>query len=157
KKAEQYNDVSTRLRSLEVDLFEREYAQYWGKLAPLEQQYALAQTDRSSIDASLRAREEHIDNLRSGLEETERRLSGAQAEVAGHSESVHRTEERTLVARERLMAVTNNIERYHREKSDLNAQHEVLIQEKIDYVKRDEELREQILASDVLLAGAREE
>src|SRR5258708_2799790 len=157
KKAEQYNDVSLRLRSLETDLLEREYAQHRARLAPLEEQYALARTDRTSIDASLRAQEEHIDSLRSGLEEIEQYLAAAQAEAAGHSETIHRTEERTLVARERLTAVSGNIERYHREKSDLNAQHEVLIQEKIDFVKRDEELREQVLASDVLYTRARDE
>src|SRR5262245_34227914 len=59
KKAEQYNEVSTRLRSLEIDLLEREYAHHHIKLSPLEQKYALAQTDRSVIDSSLKSQEEH--------------------------------------------------------------------------------------------------
>src|SRR5512143_2623471 len=47
KKAEQYNDVSGRLKALEIDLLEREFAHLHGKAAPLQEKLALAQTDKS--------------------------------------------------------------------------------------------------------------
>src|SRR5271169_2690247 len=53
KKAEQYNEVSTRLKLLEIDLLEREYAYLHSKLVPLEEKFVLASTDKSKIDSEL--------------------------------------------------------------------------------------------------------
>src|ERR1041385_6381359 len=65
KKAEQYNDVSKRLKSLEVDLLEREYAHLHGRLHPLEEKFTLARTDKMRID-EMRS-EEHTSELQSRL------------------------------------------------------------------------------------------
>src|SRR6267143_3368294 len=96
KKAEQYNEASGRLKSLEIDLLEREYAHLHGKLRPLEERFGLARTDRSGIDLSLRRQEEEVDALRSGLGEVEQQLQEKQSRKAAGLESLHRTEERVL-------------------------------------------------------------
>src|SRR6266849_6638057 len=98
KKAEQYNDVSGRLRALEIDLQEREYASNCSKLKPLEDQFKLAQTDRSVIDEALRKQEERIDVLQVGQQDIERELADAQRSCVEKFESVHHIEEKTLVA-----------------------------------------------------------
>src|SRR5258706_4050422 len=53
KKAEQYNDVSARLKTLEIDLLEREYAHLHGRLRPLEEKFLNATSDKSRIDEEL--------------------------------------------------------------------------------------------------------
>ncbi len=136
KKAEQYNEVSARLKALEIDLQEREYAYLHAKLKPIEERFTLARTDKSTIDASLRAQEDQIDLLRSGLAETETQLRQAQQTVSAELASIHRVEEKVLVASERLSALAENIGRYEGEKTDLQAQQETIANEKIAHGAR---------------------
>jgi chromosome segregation protein len=147
KKAEQYNDISGRLRSLEIDLLEREYAHNYGKLRPLEEKFALAQTGRSEIDEALKRQEEHIDALRAGMQEIEGQLGAAQQSVTEMFEAIHRIEEKTLVGTERSNALSESIGRYDAEKTDLQLQAETLLGEKTSYLARKEELSRELMTS----------
>ncbi len=129
KKAEQYNDVAVRLKTLEVDLLEREYAHLSGKLTPLEHRLSGAVQEKSAIDDQLRFREEEIERLRGELGATEQRLAERQAEVARQGDHIRRVEEKILVAKERMHALENNIERYNAEKGELHRQGGALEQE----------------------------
>lgn len=144
KKAEQYNEVSTRLRTLEIDLLEREYAHLHGKLSPLEERYRLASNDKQQIDAVLQAEEEELDQLRAGLQEIETQLQEAQRLEASLLDAVHRHQEKILVANERRNSLTTNIERYEKEKADLFAQQEELQQNAITLQYRLEQLRREL-------------
>ncbi len=145
KKAEQYNDVAVRLRTLEIDLLEREYAYLTGKLAPIEERLAGATQEKSAIDDQLRFREEEIERLQRELGVTEQRLADRQAAVARQSEQIRRIEEKILVAKERVHALENNIERYNTEKGELHRQGGALEQEgatlrqKLEHVRLDHE------------------
>jgi chromosome segregation protein len=130
KKAEQYNDVSTRLRAQEIDLLEREFAHVHSKLQPLEEQHRIASTDRQSIDAKLKEQEDQLDGLRSELSGIERSLIEAQRTVAAKLESLHRLEEKILVGTERRNSLEENIARYENERKDLGQQ-EVKLGEQI--------------------------
>lgn len=136
KKAEQYNEVSTRLKSLEIDLQEREYAYLHNKLKPLEAKLGLAQSDRAGIDEALCRQEAQIDSLHGGMQEIERQLGEAQRLVSAQFESIHRVEEKMLVSNERMSALSSNIERYEAEKTDLRGQSELLAVEKTTYEGR---------------------
>jgi chromosome segregation protein len=157
KKAEQYNDVSTRLKALEIDLLEREYAYLHGKLLPLEEKFVLARADRSQIDAALNSQEERIDRLRSGLQQTEEQLSEAQKAEATHLETIHRIEEKILIANERRNSLNLNIERYENEKSDLYTQRGILSQEKISLAAREHALGSDIIVSSKEYVRAKDE
>lgn len=136
KKAEQFNEVSGRLKALEVDLLEREYSHLYGKLNPLEEKFKIATTDKSEIDAALRAEENRVEAMQQELNEREKELALAQTSTASKFDEIHRIEERALVAKERRNSLEVNIERYQKEKLDLIQQQETLSIEKITFHQR---------------------
>lgn len=130
RKAEQYNVVSQRLRTIEVDLLEREYAYLDGKLKTLQERLVLATADKEKVDQELQRQEDLLDQLRIAMSETEEKLIGVQREVATRLEHVHRIEEKKLVANERRSSLYDNIARWEKEKVDLDTQQEKLESDK---------------------------
>lgn len=157
KKAEQYNEVSTRLKALEIDLQEREYAYLHAKLRPLEEKFTLAQVDKSTIDHALRTQEEQIEALRSGLQEVETTLRESQQSVAAQLEAIHRVEEKILVANERLTSLTTNIARYEAEKTDLRQQEQSVSEAKVNLLSQKEALGSDLAKTELQFAQFRDE
>ncbi len=124
RKAEQFNDVQTRLRTLEIDLMEREYAQLLGRLGPLEEKRRRSRTERASGSTSIshQARNRGWKGFRGALLETEKRLAEAQRDVSLHREKTHRLEQQTMVAAERVSALRATIQRSEREQASLAAE-----------------------------------
>ena len=52
-KAEQYNELKTKLKAFEIDLMEREYAQLIGRLQPMEVKLSEMTSSREQIDVDL--------------------------------------------------------------------------------------------------------
>ncbi len=155
KKAEQYNDVSSRLKHLEVDLLERELAYNHAKLTPLEEKFRLAQTDKSVIDAALRGQEDKVDELRIGLRGIEEHLTTAQRSAAAQVELIRKIEENMLVANERMNSLRSNIGRYEQEKNDLRTQSDILIHERSVFMTRNEELKAELSGREEITGRAR--
>ncbi len=122
KKAEQYNDISGRLRTMDVELHEREFAALNASLRPIEEQFELARKNRNEVDDKLRLQEEVIEKLRDELLAIERDLARSQEGVNAQVESVRAIEEKLLVANERANALRENLGRLAAEKSDLLGQ-----------------------------------
>ncbi len=156
KRAEQYNEVSAELKALEIDLLEREYAYHCGKMTPLEERFARAQSDKSGIHEALRSQEEEADRLRIGLNEIEEQLQLKQRDSASHFELIHRAEEKVLVANERSNSLASNIERYEKEKTDLGAQQELLAGEKATLAASREQLLRESASSGIQLSEMKE-
>ena len=129
RRAEQFNDVRTRLRSLEIDLMEREYAQLIARSTPVEEKLRLLNDDRSRIDIDLTGEEARLESLRGRLLEAEKRLAEAQRDVSLQRESMHRVEESNAVAAERIKALRANAARLESEQSDLRLTLQKLEQE----------------------------
>jgi chromosome segregation protein len=119
RKAEQFNELKSKLRVLEVDLMEREYAHLEGRIAPLHQTVAGLQTHRTSLNLGLSEGESRIEELRSTLLEVEKRLAEAQRDVSLHREKTHQIEQKTLVAAERVSALRATVERVEHEEEEL--------------------------------------
>ena len=152
KKAEQYNEVSGRLKALEIDLLEREYSYLHNKLKPLDEKFLIATTDKTQIDETLREQEENIERLRGRLSEIENRLGEAQRSAAAKFEEIHKVEEKILVTQERGNSLSSNIKRYEEEKYDLNLQRESLAIEKQNLSeRRDQSLIEFTAAEKVFI------
>lgn len=139
KKAEQFNEVSARLKSLELDLLEREYAYNHNKLQPLMEKFQLAQADKSVIDDALRQQEDKVDELRNGLRDIERELLEAQRSASAQFELIRHAEERMLVANERLSSLRSNIRRFEIEKEDLHRQSGLLTREHSNFLANKEQ------------------
>ena len=145
RKAEQYNEVATRLETIEVELLERQYSAYQKKLEYYETQYFEAKSRRQSIQESLSVQEKRVDELRITLREIEQRLSEVQYAVSQKRDKLHRQEEGILVAKERRNSLSSNIERYEKEKLDLRMQREKLESEQIILATKKEQLSKQHL------------
>ena len=126
KKAEQYNDVSQRLRTIEIDLLEREYAYLQSRLNELDDKLRGATGAKEAIDRELSAQDALLDELRLSIGKTEENLIEAQREAAAHVEKLHGIEERHLVATERRRSLKDAIDRYEREKVDFHLQQDKL-------------------------------
>lgn len=126
KKAEQFNEVSGRLKALEIDLLEREFSHLHAKLQPLEEKFTVATADKSQIDQALRAEEDRVESLEQRLGELEKDLSAALKSVSVKFDELHRMEEKALVSRERKNSLETNISRYEKEKIDLLQQQSAL-------------------------------
>jgi chromosome segregation protein len=122
RRAEQFNEVKVRLRTLEVDLIEREYAQVLGRLEPLQARQQSLRAERNLTDVDLENVESTLEDLRSALLSSEKELAEAQRDVSQHREKVHRVEEKNLVAEERTRALHSLIQRLEREDLDLQTE-----------------------------------
>ncbi len=119
RKAEQYNDVRTRVQTLEIDLMEREYAQLTARMEPLKEKFATVSADQSQITTGLTEDETRLETLRGTLLEVEKRSAEAQRDVGLQREKIHRVEEKNLVAAERIRALRENIARLGKEQDAL--------------------------------------
>lgn len=122
KKAEQYNEYSERLKALEIDLLEREYATISKRLGPLEEKLSTTITEKNRIDEELSRKEALLEVLRGELKEVEQKLIEAQKDLNAQTEKIHRFEEKNLIAEERKKSLESNIARYEKETIDLQNQ-----------------------------------
>ncbi|MBI3189526.1 MAG: chromosome segregation protein SMC [Ignavibacteriales bacterium] len=140
RKAEQYNDVATRLEKIEIELLERQYSGLHKKLEYYESQFTEAKSRRSQLQQTLDVQETQVDDLRTNLRDIEQRMSEVQRIVTQQREQLHKQEEGLLVAKERRNSLSSNIERYEIEKIDLRTQREKLEQEQYGLQTKNERL-----------------
>lgn len=126
KRAEQYNELRSRLRALEIDVMEREYAHLVSRLQPLEEKLAAMTSDQQRIDTDLSAEEARFEQLRSSMSDVEQRLAEVQRDVSLHTEKINRIEQHALIAQERIRSLEANIQRYEKEREDLHRERERL-------------------------------
>ena len=120
KKAEQFNGVRSRLKSMEIDLMEREYAQLFSRIKPLEERLSTASFDKDKIDTDLSQEEGLHETLRGTMSNLEKRLAEAQRDVSQQMEKIHQVEQRNLIAAERIKALRENIARFENERKELH-------------------------------------
>jgi chromosome segregation protein len=126
RRAEQYNEVRTRLRTLEIDLMEREYAQLISRIEPLREKVDSLSQNKSRVDMDLSRGEQELEQLRTQLLECDKRVAEAQRDVSLHREKINRVEQGTMVAAERIRAHRANLQRFEQEKVELGLQREQL-------------------------------
>jgi chromosome segregation protein len=119
RRAEQHNEVKNRLRALEIDLMEREYAQVLGRLDPLKERQQILGREKSDTDTGLVDVETQLETLRTGLLESEKLLAEAQRDSSLQREKNHRVEEKNLVAAEQIKALRAHVARLEQEDQDL--------------------------------------
>ena len=141
KKAEQHQGVKNRLKSLELDLMEREYAQLHSRRVPLEERLAGLRSERLAIDETLLQEESRLEKLRKAVGILEFRLAEAQRDASRQSEQVSRVEQRNLIAMERRKALDDTIVRIERERTSLKEEADSLEAHKTHMAVRLDEYR----------------
>lgn len=122
KKAERYNRISSRLRELELDLAEREFALYL-----MQREENKARRDeifekRIQIDSGLNKQENELSTIKQKLAEIESLLKEKRSEVQFQIEKIYNLQNQISLAEERKKATLQNIENYKNEIKELNDQ-----------------------------------
>ncbi|HTR80113.1 MAG TPA: chromosome segregation protein SMC [Bacteroidota bacterium] len=126
QKAEKYNEFSQRLRALEVDLLEREYAALIGNIEPMKKDLNTARSEKERIDMELTSKETLLDILRKELSELEARLTDAQSDLTEQQQKLNAVQQRQISSSERKKSLGLSIERYEKDKVELRRQEEEL-------------------------------
>jgi len=124
QKAERYNLFARQLQDLELALLKRDYASVAMKIAPLQEQLAVTVDQKDRIDVELKQEEALLEVLRTEMSELEARSTEAQAALIRQQEIVHEFEQSIATAHERRRSLSSNIDRFEKEKVELNARRE---------------------------------
>lgn len=130
KRAEQHNEFTARLRTLEIDLLEREYARAVEKIGPLEEELGRAVEFKNKIDAELSNEETLLDVLRTESSEIEQNLTESGKDLSAQVDKIHQMDQKVLLSGERRKSLEANIGRYERERVELSVRKEKLEDEK---------------------------
>ena len=136
KRAEQHNEVRSRLKHLEIDLMEREYAQLHARRIPLEERLIGLRSERMTIDGSLSREERRLEELRATTTELDQQLSNAQHDVGEQSEKVNRIRQSNLIAAERRKALDDTIVRIENEKTTIIGETDSLVTGRVSLTDR---------------------
>jgi chromosome segregation protein len=150
KRAEQYNELSKKLREVEIDLLEHEYAYLIGRLNPLKERFDQVSISKTEVDEELSSQETLLDLMRIEISEVERQLIEAQRQLANLVSEKHRLEENNIIGNERRRSLQSNIERYEKEKVNLAAQKDILAKQNVELQSQKEKFTGEVF-------GAKEE
>ncbi|MBI3586795.1 MAG: chromosome segregation protein SMC [Ignavibacteriales bacterium] len=148
QKAERYNEHAKHLHGLEINLLAREYASIATKIAPLQEQLAVAVTEKNKINVELSQEETLLDVLRTEMQELEDRMAETQAALTQQQTIVHHLERTIATSNERRKSLTVNIERYEKEKIQLREREEELNKKQEEFEAKLGEVKQKSAAAE---------
>ncbi|MDH7514308.1 MAG: chromosome segregation protein SMC [Bacteroidota bacterium] len=116
KKAERYNHLIERLRSLEIDVIKRDYTTLAGRLGPLAERLKADTMLRFSIEENVIREEAQLQSYRVSEREIENRLDSARGELALWISKIMNCEQDFAVNAERERNILETIQRLQGEK-----------------------------------------
>jgi chromosome segregation protein len=111
EKASKYNDVQQTLRTLEVDVIEREYSQSVSRIEPLRALLAQTNETRSSVIVEVERIEGLIDVVTREEEEIEERIRTTERALREKNETLSRLRETIAATEERIRSLKTQDER----------------------------------------------
>ncbi len=120
KRADKFNNLSSTLRELEIDLAERELAQFNQNknLYKIEKEKLLE--ERIAIDSVLANLDDEIKLIKNDLSIVEDNLKDKRENIAIQIDSIHKLQQTISVSEERKKSLENNIKRLEEEKNELS-------------------------------------
>lgn len=111
KKAERYNDYMEKLRTLEIDVLQRDYTSLITRLEPLENKLVGSISDRVATEAHLARHEALLHDLRTEEREIEERLNASRLTFDSLATNLNDAEQILLVSQERHRGLQQTVER----------------------------------------------
>ncbi|HET6510832.1 MAG TPA: AAA family ATPase, partial [Candidatus Kapabacteria bacterium] len=111
EKAKKHAELSSELRTLEVDLLEREYASTFERLEPLRAKLTEAESEKTRISDELQKFEALLDVIESEETEIEEQLISSERGVKEKSDIIARTRETIIATEERIRSLTQQKDR----------------------------------------------
>jgi chromosome segregation protein len=122
KKAEKHNKITSRLRELEIDLAEREFALFHIQKDSYRSKKNELFGERLTIDSDSGKEEEQLKGTKRKLGEIESLLKEKRSSVQLQTEKIFNLQNQISLAGERKKSVNSNIENYSNELGELNSQ-----------------------------------
>jgi chromosome segregation protein len=119
QKAEKYNDLSRDLRTIEIDLLEKEFEHLQIELGPLTESLSVARREQEGIDSDLSSEESHLESLRLEMQQLESRLTEAQSDLSEMQEKINKAQQNRISVQEQEKSLKAALGRYEKEKLDL--------------------------------------
>lgn len=119
KKADKYNRISSKLKEMELDLAEREYAFFniRKKEYGIKKENSLQQ--KIKLDSHIAELDDKIKSAKNNLREIEFQLKSKRTEVTSQTEKIYNVQKNLSVNQERIKSLESNIERYKQELEEL--------------------------------------
>jgi len=122
KRAEKFNKISTRLRELEIDLAEREYALFNLQRDEHRTRKNELFEKRLSLESDAAKQERELSAIKQKLSEIESVLKEKRSAVQLQTEKIYNLQNQISVSEERKKSINSNIKDYKLELSELNDQ-----------------------------------
>jgi chromosome segregation protein len=111
KKAERYNEYMERLRTLEVDVMQRDYDNLFRRLEPLEERLRSTIVERDTMGQRMNEEETLLEAYRNEEEEVATRLQEHREEYSGVVARISEARQQLLVSEERERSLHQRAER----------------------------------------------
>ncbi len=146
KKADKHNKITSILREKEIDLAEREFANFTTQLNKLQKSKTLADSQKEQIDIDTRKVETELIQFRDKISLIEDELSEKRRELSQNTNELHERQRKISVAQERDKVLQRNLENY---KSELEEyEYQVTINEDSISANKEELLNYEQLVSE---------
>lgn len=122
KKAEKYSRISARLRELELDLAEREFALFSMQREENKNNRNEIFEKRLQLDSDLTKQEDELNSIKKKLDEIESELKEKRSAVQIQIEKIYNLQNQIALSEERKKATLQTIENYKTELSELDNQ-----------------------------------
>ncbi|MCF6269091.1 MAG: chromosome segregation protein SMC [Melioribacteraceae bacterium] len=122
KKADKHNQITSILREKEIDLAEREFANYTLQLNELKKSKAVADSQKEQIDIDTRKVETELIQFRDKILLIEEELSNKRRELSQNTNELHERQRIISVTQERDKVLQRNLENYKSELEEFEYQ-----------------------------------
>lgn len=135
KRADQFTQIQSVLRDKEIDLAEREFSHFNGKLSSLKNDIAESTRKKDEIDLDIRKIENELIEYRNQINSIDSVLQIKRNELSQNTEQLHNAHKNISVSEERLKSLIDNRERLEKEINELQHQ----LEETVQYILRSNE------------------
>ncbi|MBN2413836.1 chromosome segregation protein SMC [candidate division KSB1 bacterium] len=119
KKASKYQEHSDKLKEIEIQMAEFEYARILDEMEPLHSALNLIKDEKGSVSSDLAQKEAAFESLRHELLELETKLSEGQRDFNTKTHEIQKFEERVLVNSERVRSLKETQQRNSEERKSI--------------------------------------
>ncbi|GBD87799.1 chromosome partition protein Smc [bacterium BMS3Abin03] len=148
KKANRYNNLTAKLRELELDLSEREYALFNRQIKQIKAGKEEKLLKKNKVESDINRISDELTGLKKSLLEFENLLNEKRSEIANQTEKIFNIQSSISISNERKNSLLSNVQSYTNElvelKEKLNNSFELIRQSKenLQTVLADIELKE---------------
>lgn len=130
QKQQEAKEIAGRLKEIEIDYHIRSLSKLIDETKSIEEELKLKENGREELQAKLNANESIIDNYKSELTDTENRLNESRDKLNGVNLQINEVQTSISIAEQRIKYLEENIDRFSREKIELEHDIEKLLQNK---------------------------